>query len=258
MDFCLLPDNLLYLCDTWFETDKTGDQWAIVKRLEPGDSHPHLVTRNTDGLRGVAKPFKMTREPGATLDPQREFWAAREKLAFGLAHLLELPVPPVVLWDRGPTEARRYMAISAYVGDFIHWSSPGNALSETHQRQWKAVTSALHAFDTWISGQNRSEAHALLHKRSAENGELRCAFVDHSGGFEGNTPWPEVGEKHLPLGEDHAAIREIIDRIQKLDASIIGNLIDRIPPEFLSCGRETLYDELIRRRGLLPTILHLE
>ena len=205
--------------------------------------------------------MKMTAENGL-LDLDRLRWAAREKLAFGLAHLLKLPVPPVVLWDGGELEERRYLAISAAFWPFTHWPTAEHRMSDSDKEKPRAIFSAMHVFDTWIAGTNRSEAHALIHEPSLEKGHLRMAFIDHASSmaFHRSSPWPaKVMEYCLPRIPDEDAMRRTAGDMAALDAAQIANLLDRIPVAYFPDERERteILLELTRRKDGLLTMLEL-
>src|SRR5690242_14723948 len=89
------PPGQLALCEEWFALVLTPDVWTDKGPVGEGES-ASINVENQGGLRGIAKPGQ------PKVDGVRR--AAHEKIAFDLAHMLELPIPPVVLWDRGATQ----------------------------------------------------------------------------------------------------------------------------------------------------------
>lgn len=93
------------LADIWSASVMTTDQWVPTGRAWGTNSSP-LEVGNRNNVRGVAKPGRLIGD--------KCLRAMHEKIVSDLAYVLGLPVPPVILWDRGAGHDDRYCAVSAW------------------------------------------------------------------------------------------------------------------------------------------------
>src|SRR5262249_52271844 len=126
-----------------------------------------FVAERADGLRGLAKPGSKKSDGIAR--------AAHEKIASDLAYHLELPVPPVTLWDRGEgSHAERYVAISAWAFPTVFsWDE-----ATSRPRGGRGDGPGKWPFETWIGATDRKSDHALVSKTT--DGSLQLAFIDYA------------------------------------------------------------------------------
>ncbi len=242
----------LTLCDDWFGRVLTSDSWTVLGFVGEGESEAIRI-ENPQGMLAIAKP--------GALKSDGHCRAAHEKLAFDLAHFLRLPIPPVVLWDRGEAEQNRYLSISAFAfPQCLKWdTAAGSGLitsalgaSATH------AVSAMRVFHTWISDSDRKSDHTLVDGTSEE--ELGLAFIDHA--FSMSMVWKMVDAPdgacppYMAVPVDDAIMAAEADRIAAFPTEEITRLVSRVPDCFLpQAKREITLSNLLSRRSQLRNIL---
>jgi len=248
-------EDSMALCNLWYEQVETSDEWDVVCDLGASESRP-IKVRNQNGLTGVAKPGPAC---GHMLEVCR---AAHEKLAFDLTHLLELPIPPVILWNSDPEKFIRGRAISAWAfNDCQSWDEAARmgVLTPDLIATASEAISAMRAFHTWISDTDRKSDHTQINIASDARG-LGLAFIDqafsmsmvwkgpnHPGGACGN---------YLPAPENKEVTAQVADRILGLPNNEIQRLVDRIPSLFLpDTEKSHIRDNLLSRKGSLRALL---
>lgn len=249
-------DERLRLCENWAATVVTTETWHEKGPVGEGESQSMWVENET-GLRGVAKPGQPKRD--------NERRAAHEKIAFDLAHLLELPVPPVVLWDRGDTvdAGLRWASISARAfAQGMKWNEAQaqNLLSQTAISSVLSIASAMRVFHTWLADSDRKADHVQVDLASPE-AALGVAFIDHA--FSMSHVWKAANcdggvcrSDVLPVPEDPDAIRATADRIAGLAPASIEEIVNRVPLGFLpEPERGHIISNLLGRRGRLKALL---
>jgi hypothetical protein len=253
MAFRIFPPAQIELCEAWFATVETTDEWTDKGAVGEGESGSIRVARD-DGLLGYAKPG----QPRADGVPR----AAHEKIAFDLAHLLEFPVPPVVLWDRGEGHLdNRYLSISAHAfPQCAKWDfamNLGILTAELLQSASRTV-SAMRAFHTWISDTDRKSDHTYVDLASTH--ELGMAFIDHA--FSLSYVWkrddhaagPCLG--YMPTPEIVGVVGEAADRIAELPVDRITDIVNRVPAPYLQDdARKHILSNLLSRKQQLRAIL---
>jgi len=196
---------------------------------------------------------------------------AHEKIAADLAFDLKLPVPPVILWDRGPVNPgeERYVSISclAFVPAFT-WaqiqSNPG--LAQRLAYGISKAASAMVVFDTWVGNTDRANATNLLAQEDDKEVPpiIRVAYIDYanslSHGWMGtNRAW----EKHMlpscypsDVVPNMDAMQEMVSRIEGLHDDAITQIVNRVPNEFLEQERrDVILQGLFHRRSALRECL---
>ena len=160
------------LASIWSTSAVTTNTWRSTGRAWPTNSQPFEVV-NENNLRGVAKP-------GAVLT-DRCLRAAHEKIVSDLAYLLGLPVPPVILWDRGESHiGDRNCAISAVAfPNFNQWHVAFPSLTPGQKELAKFSAGAMRAFDTWIAASDRKGSHVLV-RDGGDQAELALAQIDYA------------------------------------------------------------------------------
>lgn len=249
-----LPERL-ELCAKWFELVETCDAWEDHGWIGGrGNSQPVRVYNAALDLWGVAKPGP----PKAQDDWCR---AANEKLAFDLAHMLDLPVPPVLLWNEGmPAQFKRGRSISAWAfGHPLDWDKA--PITEPMCESARPLFSAIRVFHAWISDGDRGPHNSLVNQDSLA-GELELAFVDHDNGmsYVWDTENSPLGPSHeyMPVRRMQEVMVQTADRIAALPDQEVQWVVERIPGPYLpEPKRKYVLSNLLSRKGRLRAMLGL-
>jgi hypothetical protein len=181
------------LRDKFAASLETRDEWIEIERIGEGESESWRVRNALDEMIGVAKPGP----PRAAQD--NHFRAAHEKIAFDLAHLISLPVPPVVLWAEGiGTVYKVGRSISCWAfPQGTKWSNADSKglISSAQKRSVAEVASAMRVFHTWIGDGDRKPDHVFVDLNSPP-GHLNVAYFDHGNSMMGQ--WTGPGANYLP------------------------------------------------------------
>jgi hypothetical protein len=166
-------EDRLALCAKWFDLVETDEEWIDRGKIDEGESQAiRIESAVTPNLFAAAKPG----EGAGHTDTCR---AAHEKLAFDLAHVLELPIPPVVLWPKdAPGKFPRGRAISAWAyRQSLKWNEAQaqGIISEDLKNSAGPLVSAMRVFHTWISDTDRKSEHTQVNVDS-EEGALDVAL----------------------------------------------------------------------------------
>jgi hypothetical protein len=143
-------------CAAWFDLVETTDEWVDLGPIGEGESQSIRV-KNGDTI-GVAKP-------GPTRASDLTCRAAHEKIAFDLAHSLDLPIPRVILWGRDMHHYVRGRSISAWAFPrAAKWDDANRLRLLTRELIESAgpVVSAMRVFHTWISDTDRKSDHTQV------------------------------------------------------------------------------------------------
>jgi hypothetical protein len=184
-------------------------------------------------------------------------------MAFDLAHRLDLPVPPVILWGKDMGHYVRGRSISA-------WAFPRAAKwDEAHRlglltpeliASAGPVVSAMRVFHTWISDTDRKSDHTQVDLDSAD--VLGVSFIDHafSMSYQWKQPDAQIGAcpRYMPAPEDQGTMLQVVELISRIPDVEIERIVNRIPAGYLPpAERQHILDNLKGRRGKLRTILGL-
>lgn len=237
------------VADVWSTSVLTTDTWTPTGKEWNTNSAPILVA-NQNNLQGVAKPGKPR--------PDSILRAANEKIVSDLAYVLTLPVPPVILWDRGEGFAgERYCAISAWAFQHaLEWPHVQPRLSGTQLQIAAHISGAMKAFDTWVAASDRKNDHVLVSDDGDPN-SLGLAYIDYAFSltyeWSGNAGAPAEPRGHWPnVGPDGSAIVETVKLIESLEDKRITEVVERLPITFLpEAARATVSANLITRRQQL-------
>ena len=239
------------IAQQWHEQIVTTDKWETLGKWGTTEAAPFRVSRSADGLVGLAKPG-VKKADGV---PR----AAHEKIASDLAYHLGLPVPPVVLWNRGEiADAERYVCISAWAfGQSLTWSEAKLTDAEMHD-----AAQAVSAFDAWISAQDRKDDHLLVNGEKTEE-RIQIASIDYaysmSYGWKTSADPDGQPRGFMPVDRHADAVRDIAEKIGSSDKAIIKEVVERIPNEYLSEERcRIIVGNLVRRQPRVVDILGLE
>jgi hypothetical protein len=260
-DLRLFSQPLLALWDEWFATVETKRVWRLGPPVGEGESGAHWAEEVVSGGVGVIKP-------GLARSKDAHFRAAREKLAFDLAHCLRLPVPPVVLYRPGmPRDYRTGRAISAKAFPFTStWLSlrGRGLLTDEYKAGARAAVSAMAAFHAWISQEDWLIEKTLVDwdDLAARQGRTppALAFVDHAFAFD--HVWKDDCDASAPRQRltdaalDRHALALTIDQIAEIPDDEIMRLVGRIPEFYLpdAAVRARIAANLLLRRDHLARI----
>jgi hypothetical protein len=241
----------------WRAATAMALDWAIAGNpggLE-GSAIGYLV--RCDRYTGFAKPSHDTGIPVA----------AHEKIAADLAFDLGLPVPPVILWDRGDRKDRllRFCAVSLVAFQPANKWRAINSVSVTRDRllpQFTAAASAMIPFDTWIDNTDRINDGNLIAAEPIGKPTV-YAYIDHGHTMShswGEGPAPGVGSAVGPyptqVKPDGKIVSAILAAIEALSEDQIRAIADRVPEEYITPKRrECISNGLCQRRAGLRTAL---
>jgi len=242
----------LDLCTAWsaLVEDPNPTRWLETGEQLNGESRSFVVRCDSISFKVAAKP---------AISSSGNCRAVHEKLAFDLANILCVPVPPVILWDRGEAcNDHRLFALSAYVVQdgapmdeaFVRGLS-GDARAELGQ-----ILSASALFCIWINNGNMETPGHILVNHSSRLA-IEASIIDHAGAMQG----PEWGTKfptppYLPVAVEKQAVDKAASDIRNINDDAIAWLIDRIPGNyFVGAHREDVRRNLIaRKRGIYDLI----
>ncbi len=222
-------------------------------------AHPFWVQTKT--VRAVAKPS--SNNPAVS----DVAVAAHEKICADLAYDLELPVPPVILWnrDRPPAGEEQFTAISAVPFPAPRqWSEIKNNPAQLNAARGKmtAVVSAMTVFDTWVQNVDHNDHPGNLLISMDSAGELQVAYIDYA--YSLAYPWKGQQANYQQccspydpkIAADATIQRSVISAVQAFPEASIRDLVGRVPKEFLSSQHRTLIvDGLLDRQKRLIDIM---
>jgi len=234
------------VAESWATEVVSHLKWELGPPFGDGESNPVRV-KNSAGLCGIAKPAFDRDIPRA----------AHEKIAADLAYLLDLPVPPVVLWS-DPHGAGQF-AISLYAfPQPLTWLQ---AIMIRQDPQFLAncldIFAAGYVFHVWIGDtDHHANPGNVLVDAEASIQQPGLAFIDHANSMSATWTRPNTSLSHLrryyiPYAElPRATVAKVAEWVQNMDSEAIEDIVRRIPVAFLSETRATLIvDCLIRRKA---------
>ena len=169
--------------------------------------------------------------------------AAHEKIASDLAYHLGLPVPPVILWDRGPqTDGTCSKSCVSLVVFENQIEGPQAIQAARASRQ--ILTPALGAilpFYRWITATDRWPRHTIY---GVAGGAESLLFIDFDRSFDPRFD-EDFHEHDANLDEPGLdAQAEISQKISEFPDNQIVEIVSRIPDSFLPEAKKTI---IIRR-----------
>lgn len=217
------------------------------------------------------KPHDAVDHPVA--NPAVRTIAAREKIASDLAYLLELPVPPVLLYVNPTTRPggirEAMLSIDLYeVGyrryDLFEldkqWLSD-RALVDKHLVSALPTCGALLAFDAWLDQRDhRNPDQVFVLKAEVNASDVRVTSLDYANSMGWPERWRSGGWKNsqrtlsLLIVEENGTEerRRLAQRIRDLPAATITTIVDRIPAAYLAeDAKADILRGLLGRRSLI-------
>ena len=250
MSYRSFPSEIESIANTWHESVYTDETWIDKRQFSNTESMPREVV-SSSGIRGIAKPGVRKNDGIAR--------AAHEKIASDLAYRLSLPVPPVILWDRGEScPWERYTCISAFAFENITAFDkvPSNILQQCKDDISKKF-SAMLPFEIWIGADDRKLDHVLV--GDITENTLQLAFIDYAYSlsyFFRRQQDDRILRIHVPYQINRSTILEVIEKITLLNGNDIAIIVNRIPEQYLNNDKKSLIlDNLNFRREILSELV---
>jgi hypothetical protein len=252
------------LADQWSQYAVAPIIWAMDPSTQalPGAEGGFWVT--SPPWRGYAKPLAVN-----SANPKQRPTAACEKIASDLAYELELPVPPVTLFERTnvPAGQARHHCVSAPPFPTLHrWdvTRANRSIMGAIRACAAPAMSAMVAFDTWLECEDHKNhpGNLLVTTGAGATPEIHLAWIDYAASL--TNAWRVRGcessyaaPMYDPAVEaDIATMSETIDAIRAIPDDTIQRIVARIPDTFLSQNDRYLIVRGLRyRRDHLRSIL---
>jgi hypothetical protein len=230
----------------WSTIASSGDSWKETGIRWGTNAGPSQL-ENGNGMFGVQKPGKPR--------PTNKYTAATEKIVADLAFVLELPVPPVTLWDRGENADPRYVSVSAWAFEQpFTWREIETFLTRDHLQQLIRPASAMLPFEEWVSASDRQNDGNVLVGFGPDN-EALGAWIDYAWALDyiwqgNNRPNCRVRDMYPRVGNlDTHATKATADRIASVDSKTIEEIINRVSSDYLPTGvAESILRNLLLRQ----------
>jgi hypothetical protein len=248
--------DLETMANSWAKSAVTTEVWKDLGFFGNTESKPFRVS--SGNVLGIGKPGAKKADNVCR--------AAHEKVASDLAFELRLPIPPVILLDMGELKEAdrvRYVAISAIpFPQPSSWGQASATFTDQHKNEASQVMSAMLAFETWVSCNDRKDDHVLAYLSAAAQ-PLQLAFIDYafSMSYHWTVPDDPAGltGTYLPVQKDDDALRTMVDRIEQFDDAKLNGIVTRIPNEYLPEEKQTLIiANLKNRKQKLHTLFGLK
>jgi hypothetical protein len=247
-DFRRFADRTRAIDKAWSSCASSGDTWNRTG-VAWGTNNAPVQVGNAAGVLGVQKPGHD--------HPENPCTAATEKIVADLAHHLGLPVPPVTLWDRGPSAgAPRYVAVSAWAYTApLQWGQVEPHLTANQRAALVPWASVMLPFEAWIGAQDRQNAGNVLVALAA-GGETLGAWIDYAFSLDHTWKGTHIQQCHVaplypPLGSAMRDVsEELADKVAAMDNAAIEGIVNRVPSEYLPRPvADNIIRNLISRRA---------
>jgi hypothetical protein len=247
---CFAPSDEA-VADQWFRETITSETWTLGGPIGTGESGSINVI-SAAGRRGACKPAM-----AADGTPR----AAHEKIAADLAHQLKLSVPACCLWTEPATGAIHSISVWAF-DQAMKWGEVRAKLTPAFMQNSAPAFSAARVFHTWIDDQdhNGNDGNVIVDIASSD-AKPGIAFIDHAFSMSRN---PSFGSGAVqPLNVHYIsqelsngdAIAIMCQYINDLGASMIEDIVRRVPAEFLPSERaDGIIQGLLSRRPELSRV----
>lgn len=264
------PVDVTELARAWRDTDTLEDEFfALGDEAENGHRGGRWVGSLTAfaDRRAYMKPRWLNDAP----------IAAREKIASDLAFDIGVCVPPVILARRRqcPTGESKQVALSMrlFVEQVEWWRlrrrlRPGSGflhmdLGEMVRQAAPIQAAKAYVFDCWVGqpdhDNNIRNSNIVLGYDNADE-SYSLVFFDYEMAF-GHGGWgdptqPQPFPEELLELADSDEIEQTILRIENLEAEEIGDIVRRVPEDFMRAeDQEELVNALLARRTHLRTMI---
>jgi hypothetical protein len=254
--FRAFSGDLETMADSWAKSAVTTEVWKDEGFFVNTESKPFRVS--SGNVVGIGKPGEKKADNVCR--------TAHEKISSDLAFELKLPIPPVILLDMGELKEanrERYVAISAIpFPQPSSWGQASATFTDQHKNEASQVMSAMLAFETWVSCNDRKDDHVLAYLPAAAH-PLQLAFIDYafSMSYHWTVPDDPAGltGTYLPVQKDDDALRTMVDRINQFEDDKVRDIVTRIPREYLQEAKQALIlANLKSRKEKLHTLFGLK
>jgi hypothetical protein len=191
-------------------------------------------------------------------DAAKNAAVAREKIAFDLAYLLELPVAPVVVRLPEPDAWPYHSAMSlAALPSARLWGAGGHDVVTAGER-----LEALRTFWTWIADDDHN-GHPNNLLFAIRSGRCDVMAIDHAYSLCHRNPSEPLidgvcqGYGAHVLPDAPAWCAAILDKIQSLDWAMVENVVHRLAPILPTADQDAILNILKVRRDRLAMFLGL-
>jgi len=249
----------------WAHLPEAPLAWAMDPNVtaQPGVEGGFWVT--APPYRGYAKPLAAGRS-----NPHLYPVAAVEKIASDLARSIDVPVPPVTLWQRlnAPAGEPQHHAVSAPpFANTMRWGDIAGVPSVYDPLKAMAaeVMSAMVPFDTWVQCEDHVGNPGNLLVTTIAGPPLRAyfAFIDYSysqvhkwraaSGYQSGFVAPMYDAALTP---DIGIMREAIDAVLGVSDGVILKIVGDVPDPYLSpADKGAIIDGLRYRRDNLRKLI---
>lgn len=245
---CRFATREAILAEEWQTLVETTGQWTLGDPVGTGESGSLHIT-GEGGLCGIAKPAFQGDMPRA----------AHEKIAADLAHILGVPVPPVILW-RNPNGGAPFAISLRAFSQPLTWGQAGHLTARPEFLAGCAdILAGGYVFHVWIGDTDHSgnPGNVLIDAASTLE-KPALAFIDHAFSMSYSWPGPTPPLQHIGgyyMARENLpqpAVAKAVEWVQDISTEAIERIVKRIPASFLAEDRAAMIvDCLVRRRGQL-------
>lgn len=261
------PKRLKTLISDWSNNLFTQKEWQKDEKraIVQGEAGGFFVYTNEF-------PFDCYLKPLHPSDHSMLPRAANEKISSDIAQMLELPVPPVLLYFRNncPNSEEQYTCISlvlyeAYLEMSLIKTIEGTA--RTIINSFYSQSSGIIALDTFLGhkDRNNNDGNVIYGYNSQYPSESSFVFLDYSFSLNMNNSWDKKGWANFdPLSIyepfkkslDINIIMDTVKRIESLPDDAIRHIVSRIPENYMpSDHKNTVIEGLLGRKLILSTVI---
>jgi hypothetical protein len=251
----------------WAEQVFSQEEWSPAQDLTPtpGEAGGFFVRNSSGTTTAWLKPTAVCVEQ----HPR----AANEKIVADIAHELDLPVSPVLLYRRSDAppgyEQRTCLSLVTHArawrwGSVIGANLDGPILALVCSVLAKDC--GIIALDTWIGQTDRNnEGNALIVLNPDRPADARFTFLDSANALGHGDIWNDLSRRELALPSfptlltssvDVHVLRRTIKAIEDLPAHRIETIVRRIPEDYMTSDRQAIVvATLNERKGKLREFL---
>jgi hypothetical protein len=250
LSFVSFATDVISTADSWFQTPIQSIPVKTVGNFS-ATADGACEVQLADGSVAYVKP-----RPGAA----HNLLLAREKIAFDLAHLLNLPIAPVVVRTPEPASGWQHfslLSLACLLSGRL-WGAGGSA----HIDLAAPALEALRVFWTWI-GDSDHNGHGQNLLYEIRTGECAVVAIDHSYSLcHGNLAAPltvgvSAGYGTAGRSDCQHALRRTVTKILSLDDARIEKLVRRLAEILTDAEQDRTLRILGERRASLRRLLGL-
>jgi len=224
------------LAKEWQSSVESTEHWTLGNPVGAGESGSLHIT-SAEGLCGIAKPAFQGDMPRA----------AHEKIAADLAHILDVPVPPVILW-RNPSGGAPFAISLRAFSQPLTWNQVAHLRANSDfVKNCADILAAGYVFHVWIGDTDHggNEGNVLVDANSTIE-RPALAFIDHA--FSMSYGWNDLSPPMNHIDGYYqtydvlpkAAVANAVKWVQSTAAKAIEDIVRRIPASYLTDTRASL------------------